>query len=40
MPRSKPYTGGLAFFDFLMLLCTCGLWLIIMLLRELHRWGS
>ena len=40
MPRSKPYTAGLAFFDFVMIFATCGLWLVIMLLRELHHYGQ
>ncbi len=36
MARSTPYGGGLAFFDFIMCCLTCGVWLLVMLVRELR----
>lgn len=36
MARTKPYTVTLGIIDFILILVTGGLWLIVMLLRELH----
>lgn len=37
MPRNKPYTAGLAVIDILLLLFTGGLWIFVMIVRELMR---
>lgn len=37
MARSKPYTKKLAILDLILLLCTAGQWIWIILLRELYR---
>lgn len=37
MARSKPYTGGLMVLDITLTLLTGGLWLIVVLFRELMR---
>lgn len=37
MARSKPYTTGLAVLDIILILLTGGLWLLVMLVRELKR---
>jgi hypothetical protein len=37
MARSKPYTGGLMTLDIILTLLTSGLWLIVVLFRELWR---
>ena len=37
MARSKPYTGGLMVLDIVLTLLTGGLWLIVVLFRELMR---
>lgn len=37
MARSKPYTGGLLALDLVLTLITGGLWLIVVLFRELWR---
>ena len=37
MARSKPYTGGLMVLDIVLTLFTGGLWLIVVLFRELMR---
>lgn len=37
MPRSKPYTKGLAIFDVIATLFTGGLWFVIAIPREMYR---
>lgn len=37
MARSKPYTAKLAVLDVILILITGGLWLVVMLVRELMR---
>lgn len=37
MARSKPYTFWLGFWDVVLTLCTSGLYLLIILVRELYR---
>lgn len=37
MARKKPYTLGLAVFDLFMICLTGGVWLAVMLVRELMR---
>lgn len=39
MARSKPYTGGLFAIDLILTLLTGGLWLLVVLFRELWRRG-
>jgi len=37
MARSKPYTGGLLALDLILTLFTGGIWLVVVLFRELWR---
>jgi hypothetical protein len=37
MARSKPYTGGLLVLDLILTLFTGGIWLVVVLFRELWR---
>jgi hypothetical protein len=37
MARSKPYTGGLLVLDLVLTLITGGIWLLVVLFRELWR---
>lgn len=37
MARTKPYTGGLLVLDLILTLITGGLWLLVVLFREMWR---
>jgi hypothetical protein len=37
MARTKPYTGGLMTLDLILTLITGGIWLIVVLFREMWR---
>lgn len=37
MARSKPYTLALGILDIIMLLLTAGVWIVVILVRELYR---